>query len=56
MSHVDFKNGNVPGCYLCNFDVYFKIAVCRLSNLEEGPCHVGNIFSNVDKLYVTCRF
>ena len=27
-----------------------------MSNLRNGPCHVTNVFSHVDRLHVTCRF
>ena len=50
------RNGNVPCRYFCNFHVDFKIAKCRLSNLRKAPCHLGNIFSHVDRLHVASRF
>ena len=55
------RNGNVPCCCFCNFHVDFKISECRLSNVKNGPCHVG-IFSHVYRRHVIempvspCRF
>ena len=50
------RNGNVPCRYFSNVHVDFIITKCPLSNLRKCLCHVGNIYSHVDKLHVTCRF
>ena len=56
------RHGNVLCRYFCKFHVDFRIAKCDLSNLREGPCHIGNIFlkltgfmSHVDFKKCQCR-
>ena len=50
------RKGNVPCRYFRHFPVDFKIVQCRISNLRSVPCHVINVFSNVDRLHVACGF
>ena len=45
----NLRNGNVPCRYLCISHVDSKILMLNLIN---GPCHVTNMFSNVDRLHV----
>ena len=50
------RNANVPCHYFCNFHVDVTKTKCCLSNLRKGPCHVTDIFSQVDMLHVSVSF
>ena len=54
MSRVEFKK------WLCQlslfFHVDFKMVVCHMSNVRNGPCHVDKFFSHGDRLHGACRF
>ena len=57
MSHVKFKKWPYQlSLFLSNFHVDFRMVSCRMLNLRNGLCHIDDIFSDVDRLNVACRF